>query len=52
LEPAEQTLDSNEFLVLQSVPVDDALDVARAQPTNDATLEGVLLAKERGVLKR
>ena len=50
LTPAERTLDSNEFLVPTSVPVEEALSVARAQPTNDATLEGILLAKEHGVL--
>ena len=50
LTPAERTLDSNEFLVPKSVPTDDALAVARQQPTNDATLEGVLLAKEAGIL--
>ena len=50
LTPAERTLDSNEFLVPKSVPVEEALSVARAQPTNDATLEGILLAKEHGVL--
>jgi ADP-ribose pyrophosphatase len=42
--------DSNEFLVPRSVPVDEAVSVARAPPTNDATLEGVLLAREAGVL--
>jgi|APHM01.1.fsa_nt_gi NUDIX domain. len=52
LDEAERTLDSNEFLVPRSVPVDEALSVARSQPTNDATLEGVLLAKENGVLRR
>jgi hypothetical protein len=26
------------------------VSVARAQPTNDATIEGILLAKEAGVL--
>jgi len=50
LTPADRTLDSNEFLVPKSVPTDDALAVARSQPTNDATLEGVLLAKKHGVL--
>ena len=50
LTPAERTLDSNEFLVPQSAPTEEALSVARSQPTNDATLEGVLLAKEHGVL--
>ena len=42
--------DSNEFLVPRSVPTDEALSVARTDPTNDATLEGVLLAREAGVL--
>jgi ADP-ribose pyrophosphatase len=42
--------DDSEFLVPRTVPVEDALDVARAAPTNDATLEGVLLAREAGVL--
>ncbi|MFC5368158.1 NUDIX hydrolase [Salinirubrum litoreum] len=50
LEPAERELDSNEFLTPQTVPVDEALDVARAQPTNDATVEGILLAHEDGLL--
>mgnify|MGYP002762095948 FL=1 len=50
LTPTARTLDSNEFLVPKSVPVEEALSVARAQPTNDATLEGILLAKEHGVL--
>ncbi len=47
---AERTLDSNEFLVTKAVPVKDAVDVARAEPTNDATIEGVLLAKHAGLL--
>lgn len=50
LTPAERTLDSNEFLLPKSVPAGEALSVARSQPTNDATLEGVFLAKEHGVL--
>jgi len=50
LTPVDRELDSNEFLVPQSVPVEDAVDVARSQPTNDATVEGVLLAKENGAL--
>ncbi|PSQ24069.1 NUDIX hydrolase, partial [Halobacteriales archaeon QS_9_67_15] len=43
-------LDGNEFLSVTTVPVDDALDVARRQPANDATIEGVLLAREEGLL--
>jgi len=50
LTPAERDLDANEFLTLRTVPVEDALDVARRQPTNDATIEGVLLAREEGLL--
>ncbi|WP_267642099.1 NUDIX hydrolase [Haloarchaeobius amylolyticus] len=50
LEPCERDLDSNEFLTIHSVPIEDALDRAREQPTNDATIEGLLLAKEDGLL--
>ncbi|MFB6114281.1 MAG: NUDIX hydrolase [Halodesulfurarchaeum sp.] len=50
LSPGEATLDSNEFLTVETVPIERAIDVARDQPANDATLEGVLLAKETGVL--
>jgi len=50
LRPVDRNLDSNEFLVPRTIPVDEALAVARSQPTNDATVEGVLLAKNEGVL--
>ena len=50
LSVVDRKLDSNEFLAPHTVSVDDALAVARSQPTNDATIEGVLLAKEHGVL--
>jgi len=50
LEPVGRDLDDNEFLSVRSVPVDDALDVARRPPANDATIEAVLLAREEGVL--
>jgi len=50
LRPVDRELDSNEFLVPRTVPVDEAVAVARSQPTNDATVEGVLLAKENGLL--
>ena len=50
LSPVGRELDDNEFLSVRSVPVADALDVARADPTNDATIEGVLLAREDGLL--
>jgi len=50
LEPVERDLDSNEFLSVRTVPVEDALDVARREPRNDATIEGILLAREEGLL--
>ena len=50
LEPVDVEADSNEFLVPRAVPVDEALDIAREPPTNDATLEGLLLAKADGVI--
>ena len=50
LEPVGRDLDGNEFLSVTTVPVDDALDVARRQPANDATIEGILLAREDGLL--
>jgi ADP-ribose pyrophosphatase len=42
--------DPNEFLEVHTVPIGEALDRARTPPTNDATLEGILLAKEAGLL--
>jgi len=50
LEPVERSLDDNEFLSVRTVPVADALDVARREPANDATIEGLLLAREEGLL--
>jgi len=50
LTPTDRELDGNEFLTPQAVPVEDALGVARRQPANDATLEGILLAREAGLL--
>ncbi|QIB75881.1 NUDIX hydrolase [Halogeometricum borinquense] len=50
LTPVERDLDDNEFLSVHTVPVEEAVKVAREQPTNDATLEGVLLAREEGLL--
>jgi len=50
LEPVDADLDDNEFLTVTTVPVDDALEVARRRPANDATIEGVLLAKAEGLL--
>ena len=50
LEPVDRELDDNEFLSVTTVPVEDALQVARREPANDATIEGVLLAREEGLL--
>ena len=46
LDPTEQRLDDDEFLTVQPVPIENALSVARSEPTNDATVEGILLAHE------
>lgn len=50
LTATDQDLDDNEFLSVERVPVEDALDVARAPPANDATIEGLLLAETDGFL--
>ncbi|CCQ33430.1 ADP-ribose pyrophosphatase protein [Halorhabdus tiamatea SARL4B] len=50
LEPVETDLDDNEFLEVTTVPIENALDRARADPANDATIEGILLAREDGLL--
>jgi len=50
LEPVERELDDNEFLTVTTVPIEDALDVARSEPANDATIEGILLARAEGLL--
>ncbi len=50
LTPVEQDLDDNEFLEVRPIPADEALDRAREEPANDATIEGLLLAKEEGLL--
>lgn len=50
LEPGERELDNNEFLEVRTVPIEDALERAREEPANDATINGLLLAKEDGLL--
>ncbi len=50
LEPVEADLDDNEFLSVTTVPADEALDVARQEPANDATMEGILLAQADDLL--
>jgi ADP-ribose pyrophosphatase len=50
LTPTDQELDDNEFLSVTTVPIADALDVARREPANDATIEGILLAQADGLI--
>ncbi len=50
LTPGNTNRDENEFLSIESIPVEKALSVARAAPANDATIAGILLAKEDGFL--
>lgn len=50
LETGERDLENNEFLTTHTIPIDAALEVVREPPTNDATLEGLLLAKDQGYL--
>ena len=51
LSPGDPELDENEFISVERVPVEDALDVAREPPTTDATIEGLLLAAADGHLE-
>ncbi|WP_128223864.1 NUDIX hydrolase [Halobacteriaceae archaeon SHR40] len=50
LEPTEINRDTNEFLTITTVPIDDALDRVREDPANDASIEGILLAQADGLL--
>ena len=50
LSPTDRDLDDNEFLTVASIPIDEALATAREEPANDATIEGLLLAREEGLL--
>jgi ADP-ribose pyrophosphatase len=50
LEPVETDPDENEFLTVEPVPIDRAVELVRETPSHDATLEGVLLAREHGLL--
>ena len=50
LTPVEQSLDDNEYLTPRTVPVSEAVTTARESPTNDATVEGVLLAADEGLI--
>ena len=50
LSPTDRDLDDNEFLTVTTIPIDEALATAREEPANDATIEGLLLAREEGLL--
>jgi len=50
LTPVEPARDTNEFLSVHAVPIDEGLAVARREPANDATIEGILLAQAEGLL--
>ena len=50
LEPGERELDSNEYLEVVTVPIEEALERAREPPANDSTLSALLLAREDGLL--
>ena len=50
LEPGEQELDESEFLTPRAIPVESALSTARSRPLNEATLQGLTLADEEGLL--
>lgn len=50
LTPVDRDLDDSEFLSVRTVPTDEVLTRVRSRPTNDATLEGILLARADGVL--
>ncbi len=50
LSAGQRALDTNEFLGIGSRPAGDALAAARSGSTNDATLEGLLLARADGYL--
>jgi len=45
LEPVSVDRDSNEFLRIRRVPIDEALARVREEPANDASIEGILLAQ-------
>lgn len=46
----DRALDTNEFIDVVRVPIEEAIDRAREPPANDATLEGLLLAEHEGLL--
>lgn len=50
LAPVQPRREGDEFITVRTVPLAEAMAVARAPPTNDATLQGLLLARETGLI--
>ncbi|WP_435118486.1 NUDIX hydrolase [Halolamina sp. C58] len=50
LEPVGQELDDNEFLTPRAIPIEEAIPTVRSRPINEATLQGLTLADEEGLL--
>lgn len=50
LEPGEPAREGSEFLSTTHVPVDEALELVRSSPANDASVMGLLLAEADGYL--
>ncbi len=50
LTPGVSDRDQNEFLTVTRVPRAEAIDIARTEPANDASISGLLLAAADGYL--
>jgi len=50
LDPVAPSLDDDEFLSVRALPVAEAFERARAEPTNGATLQGLQLARDADLL--
>lgn len=50
LTPVDPDRDENEFLRVRSIQAGDAIEAVRSAPTNDATLNGLLIARDEGLL--
>lgn len=51
LEPVNRDLDENEFLTVTTYPIEEAVKRGREAPTNEATVDGLLLAAAEGRLE-
>lgn len=49
-ETGDRALDTNEFIEVKRVPIEQAFDCVRAPPANDATLEALLLGRHEGLV--